>query len=450
MRGEVAVHLDGGQGAAVQTETVAFLAGGKTVGKDPRHVFRGDAFAVVLDADFKEVVIDNFDRQGHGAWAVAEVGHGVFSVADEVDQDQQQTVFVAHHLRHVSVLPDHRDVVPGECPGVHAQRVFEQFVDEQRFGHAVGAGIGLLGGDDVFDVVDAFVHLVQLVEHFLLFLGNGDHQLVEVAGEQFALGVFAEEHAEFIRVFVDQLHGLAQALGLAVAQLARDQVAGNVHAIEHVADVVQHIGGDFRHAGLTCRVEQFALGVPQFPGAFFDSLFQCIVGGLQGVIDPVDLGETTDQTDGQPHQRQHQQDRKQQQVEVVLPVDLIGALLIAIEHGGDVVEAVGHGDVFDAFEQLIDHRLLARNQRNMAAHDSDRGLKRERQALCIDLQFVQADLDVGGPVVGGDLGEFEGAEQQVVGVGGDVLQLQFIEVRQAGQLLLDVVFSGGQKSQGVA
>ena len=53
-------------------------------------------------------------------------------------------------------------------------------------------------------------------------------------------------------------------------------------------------------------------------------------------------------------------------------------------------------------------------------------------------------------VDGGDLGELEGAEQQVVGVGGDVLQLQFIEVRQAGQLLLDVVFGGGQKGQGVA
>src|SRR5450830_438362 len=57
MGGEVAVHFNGRQGAAVQAETMALFACGEAVGKDPRHVFGGDAFAFVLDADLQEAVL---------------------------------------------------------------------------------------------------------------------------------------------------------------------------------------------------------------------------------------------------------------------------------------------------------------------------------------------------------------------------------------------------------
>ncbi|MNY51735.1 hypothetical protein D3C86_1873510 [compost metagenome] len=61
----MAVHLDGRQRAAVQAETMTFLAGGETVGKDPRHIFRGDTFAIIPDADFQESVIDDSHTEGH-------------------------------------------------------------------------------------------------------------------------------------------------------------------------------------------------------------------------------------------------------------------------------------------------------------------------------------------------------------------------------------------------
>ncbi|VVN77464.1 hypothetical protein PS685_05370 [Pseudomonas fluorescens] len=140
----------------MQAEAMTFLAGGETVGKDARHVLFGDAFAIVLDADLQDRILDYFHPEGHLPRAIAQIGHGVLGVADQVDQDQQQPVLVAHDLRHLAVLLDHLDVMPGQGACIHAQGVFEQFADVQRFHQVVGAGIGLLGGDDVFDVVDAF------------------------------------------------------------------------------------------------------------------------------------------------------------------------------------------------------------------------------------------------------------------------------------------------------
>ncbi|MNN29428.1 hypothetical protein D3C81_1430290 [compost metagenome] len=73
--------------------------------------------------------------------------------------------------------------MPGQRAGIHAQCVFEQFADVQRFGDAVGPGIGLLGGNDVLDMVDALAHLPQFVGHLLLFLGDGADQLIEITGQ---------------------------------------------------------------------------------------------------------------------------------------------------------------------------------------------------------------------------------------------------------------------------
>ncbi|MCY1300300.1 hypothetical protein D9M70_498610 [compost metagenome] len=277
------------------------------MGKDARHVFRGNAFTVILDADLQCRVVDDFDPEGHLPRAVAEIGHGVFGVADQVDQDQQQAVFVTHDLRHLAVLLDHLDVMPGQRTGVHAQGVLEQFADVQRLHQIVGARVGLLGGDDVLDVVDAFAQLHEFVGHALLFERDGLHQLIEVTGKQFAFLVPGQEGTEVIRVFVDQLHGLAQPLGLAGAQFAADQIGRNVDAVEHVADVVQHIGGDLGHAGLTRSVEQFALGILELAGAFFHAQFQFVIGGFQGLVDAIDGGETAHQVNRQVHQQQDQQ-----------------------------------------------------------------------------------------------------------------------------------------------
>ena len=200
-------------------------------------------------------------------------------------------MFVGHDLGDRLIVLDHGDMVATQGPGIHAQRVFDQGADMDRFQQLGGASIGLLGGDDVLDVVDALGQLHQFIGHALLLDGNRVHQLIEVSRQHFALVVVRQEGAQVMGMLVDQLHGLAQPQGLAGPQLTGDQVGGHIHAVEHVADVVQHIRGNFRHAGLAGAVEQLALGVLEFPGAFLDPLFEAFVDSQQGAVDPVDLGE---------------------------------------------------------------------------------------------------------------------------------------------------------------
>jgi hypothetical protein len=75
-------------------------------------------------------------------------------------------------------------------------------------------------------------------------------------------------------VLVDQLHGPSQPLGLGGAYLAHGLIGRYVHAVQDIADVMQHIGGDFRHACLTCGVQQFALCLRKFEGTLLHPLFE--------------------------------------------------------------------------------------------------------------------------------------------------------------------------------
>ena len=56
-------------------------------------------------------------------------------------------------------------------------------------------------------------------------------------------------------------------------------------------------------------------------------------------------------------------------------VDQVGRLLVLIEVVGQVVQAFGHGDCGNAFEQAVDHRLFAQDQRDVIAEDLHRGLE---------------------------------------------------------------------------
>ncbi|MOA37545.1 hypothetical protein D3C78_1591460 [compost metagenome] len=86
----------------------------------------------------------------------------------------------------------------------------------------------------------------------------------------------------------------------------------------------------------------------------------------------------------------------------------------------------------------------------MPAQDFDGAKQPLRQALLVDLQLVQPQQDLGRYISGTELGELHAAEEQVVGVDGNVLQLQPVRVGQPGELALDVVLAGGQEGQGIA
>lgn len=153
------VHLYRRERAAVQAKTMTFLSRGEAVIKDAGHVLGSDPFALILHAEAQRCVIDNLDAQRHMALTVADLGHCIFGIADQVDQDQQQAVFVADDCRCVLVVLGDDDMVPTQGAGIHAQRILEQIDDVQRLDQPGRAGIGLLSGNDVLDVIDAFGEL---------------------------------------------------------------------------------------------------------------------------------------------------------------------------------------------------------------------------------------------------------------------------------------------------
>ena len=107
---------------------------------------------------------------------------------------------------------------------------------------------------------------------------------------------------------------------------------------------------------------------------------------------------------------------------MVLLVDQVGGLLILVEMGGQVVQALGHGNRGDAFQQGVDQRLFAQDQRDVVAENVHRQMEVGRQAVFVHRQQIQAQQDLGRAFVAGDLGELHAAEQQVIGVGGHALQ----------------------------
>ena len=135
---------------------------------------------------------------------------------------------------------------------------------------------------------------------------------------------------------------------------------------------------------------------------------------------------------------------------MVLLLGQFGDPLILVELVGHDVQVLGQRDCGDALKQTVDHRLLTQNQGNVLAEKLDRALEIPRQVFFVDRQFVQPDKNLCGLVIIGNQRELKTAEQQVVGVAGNVLQLQAIVVVQQTELHLDIVLGVRQEGQGVA
>ena len=79
--------------------------------------------------------------------------------------------------------------------------------------------------------------------------------------------------------------------------------------------------------------------------------------------------------------------------------------------GGQLVQALGHGNCGDLFQQGVDQRLFAQDQRDVVAENVHRQVEVSRQAFFVHGQQAQAQLDFGRAVFAGDLGELHAAEQ---------------------------------------
>ena len=70
-----------------------------------------------------------------------------------------------------------------KAPGVHPQAVLDQVDDCDQLAEAGGAGVALLDGDDVFDVLDVFAELLQFLEDGTAARSPSVGELAEEAGK---------------------------------------------------------------------------------------------------------------------------------------------------------------------------------------------------------------------------------------------------------------------------
>ena len=263
--GQRAAQLFGGQGAVVQAETVALalLAGGETVLEDTGEIFRRDADAVVADGELEGLVWGRLETEDHPFVGTALVVEGVFGVADEIDENLKDLVFVYRDRGHLGELADDFDLVALQGAGIEAQGVFDQLGEGECFDEAANGRVALLHRDNLFDVFDIGRKRLEFVQHFLLFAGQVFGQVAQVGGQLFAFRVLGQKGGKIGGMGVEEGDGPGKIGELGTADFVEQERAGDIDAVEDVADVVQDAGGDVSHAGLAGDIEQPAVQLLQ-------------------------------------------------------------------------------------------------------------------------------------------------------------------------------------------
>jgi len=82
-------------------------------------------------------------------------------------------------------------------------------------------------------------------------------------GSDFPFASLVRKAARVLLVLLQQRRDAGEMRDLRFPQAIRDEHRGDVHAVEHVADIVQHAGRDLRHAGLAGGGEQLLVRATQ-------------------------------------------------------------------------------------------------------------------------------------------------------------------------------------------
>ena len=270
MGGEGAFHFPRGVGGGVQAEAVAVLAGGETVGENAGEVFGRNADAVVLHGEEHAAGRAALDPERDGLVGAPAIVRGVFGVADQVDENLEDLAFLAEDGGNGMELADDAHGVADEGAGVHAEGILHQLLGAERFDDADHGGVGLLHRDDLLDVVDVFLEGIEFFEQAVAFRDGMLREGGEQVGEAAALGIVEEKLAEVGAAFVEEFGNLDEAFGLGLAEPGGDDAGGNVEAVEDVADVVEHAGGDLGHAGQARGVHELTLGLFEREFRFLD------------------------------------------------------------------------------------------------------------------------------------------------------------------------------------
>ena len=117
--------------------------------------------------------------------------------------------------------------------------------------------IALLHGDDFLDVLDILPEQFHFFELRGPFVFEMFGQFAKVAGQVLSLGIGGNKSAEIGGVFVHQCDNLGKVGDSGLLQIVGHEGGGDIDAVEHVADVVEHAGGHLSHARLARSDEKF-------------------------------------------------------------------------------------------------------------------------------------------------------------------------------------------------
>ena len=198
--------------------------------EDARQVLGDDPFPLVAYPEAQlpgRQLRPHGQKPGGGGYA----GHRLPGVGDQVDQDLQQARPVQGEHRELAELPAHADLVPGERVLLQAQRLLDQFPRLHRLDHPGAAGVALLGGDDLLDVLHAARQPGELGERRLLVGGQAGGEFLQVPGEELPLVVPVQVASQVVPLLVHELDRLGEPRHPGPLEPLHQRPRRDVHAV---------------------------------------------------------------------------------------------------------------------------------------------------------------------------------------------------------------------------
>jgi hypothetical protein len=164
-------------------------------------------------------------------------------------------VLVDLDRRYVLEVAAEHHPMTAEGPLIHPQAVLDQHANVERIDYATASGVALLHRDDFLDVLNVAAQRRQFRGGCITLADEIRGKLLQIGRQVLTLSTRQEGH-QVVRVLAQQRSGPREPGALRFLDALCDQACRDVHAVEYVADVVQDIGGHFRHARLPRCDEQ--------------------------------------------------------------------------------------------------------------------------------------------------------------------------------------------------
>ena len=183
-------------------------------------------------------------------------------VPEQIHQDLEQLVAVEADRGQLAPVPLEDDAVSSMGRAGQANDLVDDVGHRYRFHHADdGLDLVLLAGHDALDVVDVSLQRGQLIEDRSALIDPGLGQIADVGGELASLFIAGQEVRPVPLVSADQTGHPGERRHARLLHRFDHNAGGHVDAVEDVANIVEHGGGDLGHAGPAGGIHQLALNV---------------------------------------------------------------------------------------------------------------------------------------------------------------------------------------------